>query len=144
MNGRFPKNAASGEERAVDDQNVGKERQDKVRPDKTAVPHLHDQSMQQRDGDNPRYQGGIFDRVPTPPSSPSQHSVRPVAAEHDPGAKRDDGKQDPRERNASPVRKRSPPKSRNRQGKRNGQRGESDEQDRRMNRHPHILEKRIK
>ena len=51
--------------------------------------------MDERGADQPRHEGGVFNRIPEPPASPAEFVIRPPTAERYAGRQKDPGRKRP-------------------------------------------------
>ena len=99
--------------------------------------------MKERGSHQPGDERSVLHGIPGPESTPAKLDVGPPGANEDSGSQRGPGEQAPTARSGEPVARKTPAaQGGERGGKRNRVRGIPEEEDRRMQHHPHILKER--
>ena len=100
--------------------------------------------MEQDTGEQPRHKRGVLHGIPAPVAAPPEHLIRPVTADEDAGTEERPRDERPATHRSEEARlRRRLYHALERVGKGHGEQCITDEDDRRMHRHPRILQQRI-
>ena len=144
VHGEITENTAAREECPVKDECVGEGRRKMNEVKRPAPPTRNRDQMKQNTGEQPRDKRGVLHGIPAPVAAPPEHLVRPVSADEDASSE-----ECPRDERPAAHRSEETAVHRclyhalKRVDERNCKQRIAHKDDRRMHRHPRILQQRI-
>ena len=144
VHGEIAENAAARQECPIEDECIGEDGGEMHEIERSAPLPCDRNQMEHDAGEQPRHERGVLDRIPAPVTAPAEYLVCPVAADEDARTE-----ECPRDERPAPHWSEEARIQRclyhalKRVGKGHGEQRVAHEDDRRVHRHPRILQQRV-